>query len=244
MLKKPVEERGTTEMAIHIAPFLLSTAFARERGLKKDDINELCKTLEYKMTKDGLTVFRYGEPGDTFFIVVAGAVSVWVPMTNSSIKGPLAKFKAQIKRNPARAADGNSPKVDFKFPLSLVKNGIEEASDDSDLCSSSSEDDGGVSVDLTSEEEEGRGRGLSMDQSWQQMKVKPIEWCNFDDFCKYVDEANNRRTVAVANEVRQHNWLTFKREKALETVFEVEKYIVRNKEPQPGAASTAVGKGT
>lgn len=81
-------------------------------------------------------------------------------MTSSSMKGPIAKFKAKIKSsssssNATKAGSSkNNNKVDFKFPLSLVKNVIDETSESSEFCTSFEEEDVNLSVDLTSEEED------------------------------------------------------------------------------------------
>ena len=52
--------------------------------------------------------------------------------------------------------------------------------------------------------------------------VPDTDWCNFQDYVKYCDPI-------YSVEEQKSNWYLFVREKALDTIFETEKYLVRNR---------------
>ena len=51
-------------------------------------------------------------------------------------------------------------------------------------------------------------------------------WCTFEDFCKYSPEGRGRN---LTEDLRKLNWKKYVREKALATIFEVERFQARNK---------------
>ena len=53
-------------------------------------------------------------------------------------------------------------------------------------------------------------------------------WCTFQDFLKYSDRRLDHEEKLTEAQ-KKVNWNTFLREKALETIFEVERYLARNK---------------
>lgn len=51
-------------------------------------IKVMCEQMEVLIHKAGETVFHYGEPGNKFYIILDGTVSVLVPITLKQGKNP------------------------------------------------------------------------------------------------------------------------------------------------------------
>ena len=58
--------------------------FFQDRNIQEKDLIELCEVFRFEHVKAHHDVFKYGDPGEKFYIIIKGAVSVQVP--NPKIK--------------------------------------------------------------------------------------------------------------------------------------------------------------
>lgn len=58
----------------------------QQSGKVDEILNELCRILKYEHMQANQLVFRYGDYGDTFYILVDGVVGVNVPIKQKVIE--------------------------------------------------------------------------------------------------------------------------------------------------------------
>lgn len=64
--------------------------------MKDKDILEICFGLRYQQSPAGKTECRFAEEGDTFYIILSGKCSVWLPISNDKMFGPVTNFFGYI----------------------------------------------------------------------------------------------------------------------------------------------------
>jgi hypothetical protein len=60
--------------------------------MKDKDILEICYGLRYHQSPPGKNECRFAEEGDTFYIILSGKCSVWLPIANDKMRGPVKSF--------------------------------------------------------------------------------------------------------------------------------------------------------
>ena len=65
--------------------------------MKDKDIVEICYGLKYLQSSPGKTECRFGDLGETFYIILSGKCSVWLPIANDKMKVPVSNFFQSIK---------------------------------------------------------------------------------------------------------------------------------------------------
>lgn len=78
ILFKPKEERKDRDFTL-IAPILKEINFFKQRNIISQDITYLCQELSYEYFTQGECVFKYGEHGAKFYIILQGKVEIMVP---------------------------------------------------------------------------------------------------------------------------------------------------------------------
>ena len=67
-----------------------------------------------KVSKDSC-VIKYGDIGDSFYVMLEGEVSAWVPVPHKEMIKPLQQFKKRIKS--AILAKNANTMINFSFHL-------------------------------------------------------------------------------------------------------------------------------
>lgn len=67
-----------------MAEFFKEIKFFKERNIKDKDMNEMVAAFKLLNIEAGEDVIRYGENGNTFFVILQGIVSISIP--NPKIK--------------------------------------------------------------------------------------------------------------------------------------------------------------
>ena len=91
ILSKPAEQRSTYELR-NLVPLIADIAYFKELKLKPYELNEVCSGLEYQAVQKESFVIRYGEEGDSFYIILKGKVSVWLPMSIEQMRKPMKRL--------------------------------------------------------------------------------------------------------------------------------------------------------
>ena len=102
-------------------------SFFKERNMKRMEMNEVCAALEYDCVPKNSKVIRYGEEGDSFYIILKGDVSVWVPVPLKEITSPLQRFRESMRIKKAEKI-GN----DFRFPKRILHDSLFGNGDEDD----------------------------------------------------------------------------------------------------------------
>lgn len=63
----------------HIGEILKQVSFFKKRNLKDVDFWEIISGLQHKQMTVGTAACRYGDFGNTFYIILKGECSVWLP---------------------------------------------------------------------------------------------------------------------------------------------------------------------
>ena len=74
-LNKNSSERSEKEL-ISLTSLLKDNEFFESRNLKGQDLLEICKELKYECFERDDFIFKAGEYGDKFYIILKGTVSV------------------------------------------------------------------------------------------------------------------------------------------------------------------------
>ena len=64
--------------------YLKNVQFFKERKIKNRDLEELVSAFRFEKFEAGEQIMEYGEPGEKFYVMIKGIVSVSVP--NSEIR--------------------------------------------------------------------------------------------------------------------------------------------------------------
>lgn len=67
-------------------PILREIPFFLERSLPDSDLIEILHGIRLRVDPEKTITVRYGDPGDTFFIIIVGQVDVWEPVPFEKIK--------------------------------------------------------------------------------------------------------------------------------------------------------------
>ena len=78
ILFKPKEERKDKDFTL-IAPIVKEINFFKQRNMMSQDITYLCQELQYEYFTQGECVFKYGEHGAKFYIILKGKVEIMAP---------------------------------------------------------------------------------------------------------------------------------------------------------------------
>ena len=148
-------------------------------------------------------VIRYGELGDSFYIILKGKCSVWAPVPVEEMRRPLALFKENLKRKAGKSSD---PDLDFKFPKRVLDNEQVSKFGKINLLSKKEGDESSDSeyIDLVEQAQAGK------------------EWCTYKDY-------DARCPENLSETEKQINWRNFVKERASEMIFEAEKFSIRFK---------------
>ena len=76
-MKRP-EERNEKDMAI-LGPELKQMDFFKTLKIEGQDIHQVCQELQYEYLHKGEAVFKYGEYGNKFYVILKGEVAVKIP---------------------------------------------------------------------------------------------------------------------------------------------------------------------
>lgn len=60
-------------------PLIKELKFFKTRNIEGTDIFEVCLELKHLSLKKGEYVFKYGDIGDSFYIILSGLVSIRIP---------------------------------------------------------------------------------------------------------------------------------------------------------------------
>ena len=203
ILSKPPEQRSTFELRT-MAPLLGNIGFFKKRKLKPQEMNEVCYGLQYTTLPRNSMVIRYGELGDSFYIILKGKCSVWAPVPAEEMRRPLALLKENLKRKAGKSSD--HPDLDFKFPKRVLDNELVSKFGKINPLSKEEGDESSDSEYVDEEEKAQAGK----------------EWCTYKDY-----EA--RCSEKLSETEKQNNWRNFVKERASEMIFEAEKFSIRFK---------------
>ena len=84
ILEKPAGRRTNDELS-ELSDLISQIEFFKNKSIKEKDMQELCMAFSFEKFDAKVDVFKWGEPGDTFYIIIKGIVSVRIP--NQKIKG-------------------------------------------------------------------------------------------------------------------------------------------------------------
>jgi hypothetical protein len=78
LCKKPVSERTSGEVKI-LVNWLSQMKFFKQRSLNEKVLLDLVSQMNFQTSPKGKIELRYGDFANTFYIILKGQVSVWVP---------------------------------------------------------------------------------------------------------------------------------------------------------------------
>ena len=152
-------------------------------------------------------VIRYGELGDSFYIILKGKCSVWAPVPVEEMRRPLALIKDNLKQR--KGASKNDQDLDFKIPKRVLDNKLVQKV-------------GKINpLPLIKKAENGESSDSEYIDEEEQVQAGK-EWCTFADY-----EARCPETLSETE--KQNNWRNFVKERAGEMIFEAERFSIRNK---------------
>ena len=71
--------RRTPEEVSELMALISKVDFFQDKPIKEKDMSELCSSFNLHHVPQGQDVFQYGATGDTFYLILQGAVSVKIP---------------------------------------------------------------------------------------------------------------------------------------------------------------------
>ena len=78
VLLKNKEERKDKDF-VYIQKIIKDISFFKQRQMNHQDLKYLCQELQYDFYYKGENVFRFGDHGSKFYIILQGKVEIMVP---------------------------------------------------------------------------------------------------------------------------------------------------------------------
>ena len=95
LCKKPVAERTFGEFKI-LVNWLSQMKFFKQRNLKEKALLDLVSQMNFLTSPKGKIELRYGDFGHTFYIILKGQVSVWVPCDILTVENAITKMSQSL----------------------------------------------------------------------------------------------------------------------------------------------------
>eukprot|EP00347_Sterkiella_histriomuscorum_P008621 403344394 len=92
ILKKPPEFRNEKDLN-NLAPVIKEIQFFKTRNIEGSHLNDICNELRYEYYQPGEFVFRQGDYGDRFYVILRGKVQVLINNPNDKKKKKVVKKK-------------------------------------------------------------------------------------------------------------------------------------------------------
>lgn len=93
VLKKPPEFRNEKDLT-NLAPVIKEIQFFKSRNIEGTHLNDICNELRYEYFYPGEFVFKQGDYGDRFYVILKGKVQVLINNPNNNDK----KKKKVVKK--------------------------------------------------------------------------------------------------------------------------------------------------
>ena len=87
--------------------------FLKELKMRPNQLKKVAQKLNYQNSKAKNYLFKYGEEGEDFYIIIEGEVSVWVPVPPEQMIKPLEKFKEKVKNTICNRSASTFPLFQF-----------------------------------------------------------------------------------------------------------------------------------
>ena len=71
-------------------------AFFKERGIQKKDMTTICRNLDYESKDPYHYVFKHGDDGDSFQMIIKGQVTVWIPLPMAVMVKYIEEFRGEV----------------------------------------------------------------------------------------------------------------------------------------------------
>jgi len=78
ILKKPSDQRSDKDLQVML-PIIREIAFFKNKNIQGQDLVQICQEMKHAHYREGEAVFKQGEYGDKFYIILRGEVSVKIP---------------------------------------------------------------------------------------------------------------------------------------------------------------------
>ena len=95
-VKSNSNSKSDYEVSSLIACLKKVNLFQSNSGITESDLYKICIKLKYEFYKKGEVVFEINSAGNKFYIILKGAVSIWIPR-RSSISIPLTNNLVEAK---------------------------------------------------------------------------------------------------------------------------------------------------
>ncbi|CDW89498.1 UNKNOWN [Stylonychia lemnae] len=127
ILKKNPEFRNDKDLSV-LAPMLREIKFFKEREIQDHHLIDLCLELKYEQIESGSFVFKQGDYGDKFYIILKGKVAVLIH--NSKGNKKIQKYSGSFRvpktnfslfKNKKNLADDNKRNNSQNFSSMLKK---------------------------------------------------------------------------------------------------------------------------
>lgn len=91
ILESPTKDRRPKDLErlkplIRNIPLIKNNEILQQSGKVEEVLDEICQILTLIKGKKGYSVFKYGDYGDLFYVIIDGFVSVHVPMKRQVIQ--------------------------------------------------------------------------------------------------------------------------------------------------------------
>ena len=196
-----------------MAPLLGNIGFFKKRKLKAQEMTEVCNGLQYAHHPKNSMVIKYGEEGDMFYIILKGKVSVWTPVPIEEMRHPLNLLRDRLKRKIGK----NDPQeIDFRITKRTLRQEPPQTF-------GKSQQDQEIIIKINRDEPEDTNESSdSIEIDEEAIEQENKEWCTYHDFDKLCSEK-------LSEDEKKIYWRNLIKERALDMIFEAEKYSIRNK---------------
>ena len=82
-MEKPLEQRTDEDIFEKLIPMIKNVSFFKQEDeLSNQDLKFIAEKLKFKFIPENNFVFRQGDHGDSFYIIIKGSVSVLIKAKN------------------------------------------------------------------------------------------------------------------------------------------------------------------
>jgi CRP-like cAMP-binding protein len=128
--KRSQEDVQTLSPLLKNLPLIKNNEFIQQTGKEDLIVEDLCQILTLKTHTEGQIVFRYGDYGNHFYIIIEGTVSVHVPILKEidaneedidNEKHQVKRILTEVSRLEAPNSFGDVALIDYKPRTATIK---------------------------------------------------------------------------------------------------------------------------
>lgn len=105
---KHSEERNEKDLMVMV-PLVKEIDFFKKKNIQGQDLVQICQELKHEFYREGEAVFKQGEYGDKFYVILKGEVGVKIPDPKRRLEQAQKQQQAAANNQGGGGGGGSNP---------------------------------------------------------------------------------------------------------------------------------------